>query len=266
MSAAAKLLVERRGGVVRLVLNRPDAANAIDADLAKALLDAAVLCDEDASVRCVVLAARGKLFCAGGDIRVFASAGSALGPMLEGLAGDLHLAMQRLARMGKPLITAIQGPAGGAGLSLAMLGDIALAARSAHFTMAYTALGLSPDGGSTWLLPRLIGLRRAQELALTNRRVGAEEAAALGIVTRAVDDDALAGEVDAVAATLAKSATAALGRTRHLLLSSYGASLEDQMAAEARAIAAGGASPEGQEGVQAFLAKRKPTWAEEARE
>ena len=262
MTADAKLLIERTDGVVRLVLNRPDAANAIDADLAKALRDAAVMCDEDASVRCVVLAARGKLFCAGGDVRAFASAGPKLGAMLHGLASDLHAAMQRLARMGKPLVTAVQGPAAGAGLSLAVLGDIALASRSAHFTMAYTALGLSPDGGSTWLLPRLIGLRRTQELALTNRRVAADEAAALGLVTRAVDDAALAGEVDALASSLARSATAALGRTRTLLLSAFGASLEDQMAAETRAIAAGGDSAEGQEGVQAFLAKRKPAWAE----
>ena len=262
MTAGTKLLVERTDGVVRLVLNRPDAANAIDADLATALRDAAAMCAEDASVRCVVLAARGKMFCAGGDIRAFASAGPDLGTMLHGLASDLHAAMLLLARMNKPLVTAIHGPAAGAGLSLAVLGDVALAARSAHFTLAYTAIGLSPDGGSTWLLPRLIGLRRAQELALTNRRVGADEAAALGLVTRTVDDTALTGEVDALASTLTRSATAALGRTRNLLLSTFGNSLEDQMAAEARAIAASGDSPEGREGVQAFLAKRKPNWAE----
>jgi 2-(1,2-epoxy-1,2-dihydrophenyl)acetyl-CoA isomerase len=158
--------------------------------------------------------------------------------------------------MRKPLITAINGPAAGAGLSLAILGDIAIAARSAHFTLAYPAIGLSPDGGSTWLLPRLVGLRKAQELALCNRRITAEEAAAMGLITRSVADDALAADVTKTTNALIASATGALGRTRQLLLSSFGATLESQMEEEARAIAESGRSADGREGIAAFLAKR----------
>jgi 2-(1,2-epoxy-1,2-dihydrophenyl)acetyl-CoA isomerase len=165
------------------------------------------------------------------------------------------MAIARLARMQKPLITAINGPAAGAGLSLAVLGDIALSARSAHFTPAYTGIGLSPDGGSTWLLPRLVGLRRAQEIVLTNKRLGADDAAELGLVTRAVDDELLAEEVRAIVAQLGKSTTAAIGRTRNLLLSSLESSFETQMEDEARAIAELGRTSQTRDRIRAFVSK-----------
>jgi len=126
--------------------------------------------------------------------------------------------------------------------------------------MACTALKVSPDGRSTWLLPRLIGLRRTHEMMLLNKRFGADEAASMGLITRAVDDDALDAEMNRLAATLAGSATVALGRTRSLLLTSFGASFEGQMAAKTRAIAASGNGAEGQEGIRAFLEKRKPSF------
>jgi 2-(1,2-epoxy-1,2-dihydrophenyl)acetyl-CoA isomerase len=156
------------------------------------------------------------------------------------------------------MVTAVNGPAAGAGFNLSLLGDIAIAAQSAHFTLAYTAIGLTPDGGTTWLLPRLIGLRRAQELALLNKRLSAPDAAAMGLITRTVDDAALTAEVDAIATQLAAGATRALGRTRNLLLASFNSALEEQMEQEARNIAAAGRDPEGREGIAAFLAKRKP--------
>jgi 2-(1,2-epoxy-1,2-dihydrophenyl)acetyl-CoA isomerase len=260
MADLAPLLFERESGVARLVLNRPDAGNAIDIPLARALMLAAIECDEDDAIRCVVLTGRGKLFCAGGDIRGFEAAGDKLGSLLKELSGYLHLAISRLSRMGKPLVTAVNGPAAGAGLSLAVLGDIALATRSAHFSMAYTAIGVTPDGGSTWLLPRLIGLRRAQEMMLLNTRIGAERAEAIGLISRVVDDGALESETAELAERLARSATAALGRTRNLLLESFGASFEGQMEAESRAIAASGNDPHGREGIRAFLEKRQPAF------
>jgi hypothetical protein len=130
-------------------------------------------------------------------------------------------------RMKKPLVVLVNGPAAGAGLSLALAGDITLAAKSAHFTGAYGALGLTPDGGMTWSLPRLVGRRRAQEIILSNRRVSAEEAAAIGLVTRVVADDALEAEGAELAANLARASTAAIGAARQLLLDSFGAKLED---------------------------------------
>ncbi|MNI67554.1 1,2-epoxyphenylacetyl-CoA isomerase [compost metagenome] len=133
-----------------------------------------------------------------------------------------------------------------------------MAAQSAHFTLAYTGLGLSPDGGSTWLLPRLVGLRKAQEMALTNRRVAAGEAAEMGLVTRVVEDDALMVEAEALARKMAESAVHAVGRTRNLLLSSFSATLETQMEAEARAIAEAGRDPESREGISAYADRRPP--------
>lgn len=177
---------------------------------------------------------------------------------MKEITGYLHVAMSRLARMAKPLVTVINGPAAGAGLSLAILGDIALAAKSAHFTLAYPAIGLSPDGGATWMLPRLVGLRRAQEMALLNKRIGAEEAAAIGLITRTVEDAGLSNEAEAVVAQLAVSATAALGRARRLLLESFSATFETQMEFESRAIAESANAPDGREGVAAFIGKRKP--------
>jgi len=255
------LVFERDGAVARLVLNRPDQGNSFNEELGQALLEAAIACDEDEGIRCVVLAGRGRMFCAGGDIQGFLANTERIGAYLKGLTHVVHGALIRLLRMNKPLVTSIHGPAAGAGLCLAALGDIALAARSAHFTAAYTAIGLSPDGASTWVLPRLIGMRRTQELMLLNRRVPAEEAAAMGLITRVVDDAALEAETAQVAATLAGSATQALGRTRNLLLSSFSSGLEEQMEAEARTIAACGAGPEGREGVAAFVGKRKPSFS-----
>ncbi len=254
----APLLVERDGAILRLALNRPQRANALDLALCKALLDAAIDADEDDAVRCVVLSAHGKLFCAGGDIDAFVAAGDVLGPLVKQMTAALHMALARLLRMNKPLVTVIAGPAAGAGLSLAILGDIALAARSAHFTSAYTSIGMTPDGGSTWLLPRLVGMRRAQEMVLLNRRVSAEEAAQLGLITRSVPDEALAAEAESVVQHLAQGATAALGRSRNLLLSSFTTTLETQLEAEARAIANSARTEDAQARMAAFLQQRKP--------
>ena len=140
-------------------------------------------------------------------------------------------------------------------------GDIVIAKRSAHFTLAYSAIGLSPDGGSTWLLPRLVGLRRAQELAIANRRFSADEAAAIGLITRAVDDEELEAETERVSRSLASAATSALGRTRALLQASFSATFESQMETEARAIAEASRGAEHREGVRAFLDKRKPDFS-----
>lgn len=252
------LLLTVDDAVATIALNRPSAGNTIDLPLARALLQAAIRCDHDAAIRCVVITGRGRLFCGGGDIGSFAGAGDGVAGFLSELAGTLHMAMSRLMRMPKPLLVLVNGPAAGAGLSLAVAGDVVLAARSAHFTAAYGGVGLTPDGGMSWLLPRLVGMRKAQEMILTNRRVAAEEAEAIGLVTRVVDDADLETEGQKVAAGLVTSATGALGAARSLLLESYGGGFEAHLERETRSIAAAGATPECREGVAAFLAKRKP--------
>lgn len=239
-----------------MTLSRPDHGNTIDPALARALLEAAKRCDEDDDIRCVVLTGRGKLFCGGGDVSAFSAAGADVSAFLEDLAETLHAAIMRLMRMRKPLITLVNGPAAGAGMSLAMIGDFALAARSAHFSPAYTALGLSPDGGMSWLLPRVVGLRRAQEIILSNRRVSSDEAERIGIVTRIVDGEQLLASGAELAAKLAAEPVAALGAVRRLLLESYDSTLETQLEREMRSIAALGNSEESRRRVAAFVARR----------
>jgi 2-(1,2-epoxy-1,2-dihydrophenyl)acetyl-CoA isomerase len=252
--------LRRDGHVAHITLSRPEVGNALDIPMARALMEAVIACEEDESVRCLVLTGAGRLFCAGGDVAAFAATGDALPAFLREITAYVHAAVVRLARMKKPVVTAINGPAAGAGIGLAIVGDIALADPRAHFTLAYTGIGMSPDGGSTWLLPRLIGTRRAQELCLRNRRVAAEEAATIGLVTRVVPQGALADEAAALAQELALSATSALGATRRLLLESGSASLEAQLDAESRTIAGQARTTEGKEGIAAFIEKRKPNF------
>lgn len=262
--AQPPLRLERDGAIARIVLDRPAAGNTLNLPMAQALVEAASTSALDPSVRCVVLTGTGRFFCAGGDVAAFGAA-SDPAPLFDELAATLHRAVSTLARMDKPLVAAVNGPAAGAGVSLTALADIVIASRAAHFTLAYGAIGLTPDGGATWLLPRLIGLRRTQELILTNRRIGADEAAAIGLVTEAVDVEAFEAKVAAVATRLVESATGAVAATRALLLESFASGLEAQLAKEARAITRASQGAEGLEGVQAFLAKRAPVFIPSAK-
>lgn len=256
MSDAPPVLFDLTDGIARVTLNRPEVGNAIDLPLARMLVDISIRCQTDAAIRCVVLTGAGRLFCAGGDVGAFRSAADDIDALLSELAGTLHIAVARFARMEKPLLTLVNGPAAGAGLSLAIAGDVVLSARSAHYTATYGAIGLTPDGGMSWLLPRLVGLRKAQEIILTNRRIKADEAEAIGLVTRTVDDDALTAEGEAMASQLSAAAIGAIGAARGLLRQGFETSLETQMEREAESIARAGVRPEGREGLAAYFAKR----------
>lgn len=245
-------------GVATVTLNRPDAGNAVDLVMARELVEVAIRCQTDTAIRCVVLTGAGRIFCAGGDVGLFREAGDHVDALLSDLAGTLHMALARFARMAKPLLVLVNGPAAGAGLSLAIAGDVVLCARSAHFTAAYGALGLTPDGGMSWWLPRLVGLRKAQEIILTNRRIKADEAERIGMVTRLVDDDMLTQEGAAMAATLANAAIGAIGAARALLRDSFQTGFETQLESEATAISRAGAAPECREGLAAYFARRSP--------
>ena len=178
-------------GVARIGLNRPEAAHAFNPALCRDLFDAAIACDERDDIRAVLLTGEGPMFSAGGDLKFFEAQGDRLGASLKEITGLLHAAIGRMAHMDAPVVGAINGIAAGAGFSLAASCDIAIAGSSTRFTLAYTAAGLSPDGSSTWFLPRLIGLRRARELMLTNRMLGANEAQQMGIIDRVVPDEDL---------------------------------------------------------------------------
>jgi len=254
------LLIERKGAVLRLTLNRPQVGNALDIPLTEALMKAAIAADEDDTVRAILITGTGRLFCAGGDVAAFGSAGVKLPALLKEITAYLHVAIARLATTNKPVVCAVNGAAAGAGMGLALVGDIVLLGASAQLSVAYTAIGLSPDGGTSWLLPRLVGLRKAQELCLTNRRVKAEEAERIGLVTRVVTDEELQVEALAVATQLALGATGALGATRRLLRDSFSSGIEAQLELESRSIAALGRSQDGREGIAAFIAKRPPAF------
>lgn len=247
-------------GLARLTLNRPDSLNALDRSMAESLMAAAVRCATDPAVRAVLLTGAGKAFCAGGDLKSFHAHGDGIGAHLKETTHFLHAACSTLARMDAPLVVAVQGAAAGAGFSMALLGDLVYAAEGAVFTMAYTAAGLAPDGGSTFLLPRVVGLRRAQELMLTNRRLTGAEAAAWGIATACVADDALAATAEEAARKLAAGPTRSFGRTKRMLADSFNTAFEAQMEREGGNITAAGAEPDGREGIEAFLSKRKPTF------
>src|SRR5438874_1527289 len=166
----------RADGVATLTLNRPDAFNALDLTLGRDLFHAVVEVDDDPAVRAVVITGAGKAFCAGGDVKGFADNADRIGALIKELTTYLHGAVSRLCRSEKPVIMAINGVAAGGGMSLALAGDFVLAAESARFTMAYSKIAATPDGSSTYFLPRLIGLRRAPELYLTNRALSARDA------------------------------------------------------------------------------------------
>ncbi len=251
------LLFDVRDGVARVTLNRPDAANALNLQMGRELMSAALQCDEDPAVRAVVIGATGKMFCPGGDLRSFAAAGADLPKLLKELTTYLHAAISHFMRMRAPVVVAINGTAAGAGFSLACAADLAIAAESARFTMAYTRVGLTPDGSATYFLPRLLGARRALDLMLTNRVLTAAEALDWGFVNRVVPDDQLAQEADTLARHLAAGPTGALGAAKRLVLDGANASLESQMEHEARTIADAARSADAREGIQAFLAKRE---------
>lgn len=251
------LHIERAGSVSRIVLNRPDAGNTIDEAMAIAFGKAAQELAEDPGTRVVVLTGTGALFCGGGDVRAMAVVPDGASAVIDRITSNLHRGIVALAEMPKPLVTVINGPAAGAGLGLAILGDIVIASNTAHFTSAYTAIGMTPDGATSWLLPRLIGLRRALEMVVTNRRVSADEAERIGLVTRVVPAAELSGAEREVTESLGQTYVQALGKARWLVETSYERSLTDHLAIEARTIVDAASKQEGQAGIAAFL-KRRP--------
>ncbi|OBK72087.1 enoyl-CoA hydratase/isomerase family protein [Mycobacterium sp. 1274761.0] len=259
MTEYQTITLEQSGPIARLTLNRPDAANGMNDIMTRELADAAARCDTPAT-KVVVLTGSGRFFSAGGDLKSFATAPSR-GSHIKAVADSLHRAISTFARMNAVLITAVNGTAAGAGFSLAVTGDLVLAAESASFTMAYTKVGLSPDGSSSYFLPRLIGITKTKELMLTNRTLSADEASQWGLVTEVVPDDQLAVRADQLAAQMASTAGGSNGAVKELLLATSSNGLEEQMELEGRVIARSAESADGREGVDAFMAKRKPDFA-----
>jgi 2-(1,2-epoxy-1,2-dihydrophenyl)acetyl-CoA isomerase len=254
------ILLAVDGAVAVITLNRPDLGNAIDLPMALALQSAVRDCAADDAIRCVVLTGAGRMFCVGGDVAAMAAAGDARPQFLAELIGALNDALVPLMAMQKPLLTLVNGPAAGAGFSLAISGDVVLAAQSASFLAAYGAVGLTADAGMSWLLPRLVGLRQTQRLIHLNQKVGAEEAAQMGLVTQVLPDAELAQAGQAMARRLAASAMASVGGVRALLLASLQNTYADQLALERASMVTAAQSAENAEGIAAFLEKRRPVF------
>lgn len=255
----ALVRLERVGSVARIVLARPHAGNAISLDVALQLRGVAEACASDPEVRAVLVSAEGKAFCVGGDLTEFqAVAGRERSDLLRRMADAFHAAQLCILSMPKPVVVSVHGAVAGAGLGLALLGDLVIASSSAHFSSAYTSIGLSADGGSTYLLPRLVGLRRAQQLLLTNRRLTADEALEWGLVTEVVAPEALVEAATEKVDALANGPTAAYGVIRRLLLASSTTDFATQTEDEGRHIARLAAGADASEGFAAFREKRRP--------
>jgi 2-(1,2-epoxy-1,2-dihydrophenyl)acetyl-CoA isomerase len=255
------LQFEIRGHVAWITFNRPASYNAMNHQMMIELAHIANRCSTDPSVRAAVLTGAGeKAFCAGGDVTGFHAAGDHIGAGVYEGTMYLHAAASRFSWMRAPLIAAVNGVAAGAGLSALAFCDLAIAADTATFTSAYTRIGFSPDGSSTWFLPRLIGRRRAMELYLTNRTLTAHEALDWGLVNRVVPAADLITEVGKLAAQLAAGPTRTYGAVKKLMQMSSSDSLESQMELETRTLAEIAASPDAREGIRAFVEKRKPAF------
>jgi 2-(1,2-epoxy-1,2-dihydrophenyl)acetyl-CoA isomerase len=253
------VLVDVRDRVATITLNKPAASNALDLEIARDLLGAALRCEDDPAVRAVVLTGAGKHLCFGGDLRGMSEQGEQVKAYLNELTTHLHAAISSFTRMRAPIIAAVNGTAAGAGVGLVCMTDLAICGRGSKFSLAYTGVGLVPDGSTSVLLPRIVGRRRALELFLLNRVLSADEALAWGLVNQVVDDAEVLAQSRALAAKLAAGPTEAFAAVKRLMTTSE-PGLEQQMAIEGRAIAAQATQPHGREGIAAFLDKRKPNF------
>jgi 2-(1,2-epoxy-1,2-dihydrophenyl)acetyl-CoA isomerase len=254
------LLFNVQNNVAHITLNRPDAANSINEEMGKDLMHAALRCDEDPEIRAVLISGAGKIFSGGGDLKTFSAKGNQLPYYIKEITTYLHAAMSRLTRMDAPVVAAVHGAVAGAGMSIAIACDIVVAAETTRFTVAYTRAGLVPDGSSTYFLPRLVGLKRALELTLTNRLFSAQEALQWGLITQVVPDRELLTQAKAIALQLASGPTRAYGISKRLLHSGWAETLETQMENESQAIANSARTADAHEGISAFLEKRPPKY------
>lgn len=243
-----------------IVLNRPNDANGLTLEMATELAEAAKLVSSDDSVKAVVITGEGRFFCAGGDVASMYHADNS-GEAVKAIADALHDAIEIFATMDAPVICAVNGVAAGAGFSMAVMGDLVIAADSAKFTMAYSNIALSPDGSSTYYLPRLVGLRKAQELMYTNRVLSAEEALDWNLINYVVPADDLASKIEEVTGMFLKGSRQSNASIKKLLISSETNSLHDQMMLESQTISDCANGDDGKEGVASFIEKRKPTFS-----
>jgi 2-(1,2-epoxy-1,2-dihydrophenyl)acetyl-CoA isomerase len=255
------ILLSVEQGVARITLNRPERLNSFNTAMHGALADTLDRIVDDAAIRAVLLTGAGRGFCAGQDLanRVVAADGN---PIDLGASIDRYYAplIRRLATLPKPIVCAVNGVAAGAGANIALACDIVIAARSARFIQSFVKVGLIPDSGGTWALPRLVGPARALGLALTGDDLPAEKAAQWGLIWDCVDDDALSDTAQALATRLAAGPSQALAETKRLIRTATGRTLDAQLDEERDVMRMLGRSDDYREGVAAFAARRRPVF------
>ncbi|MBB52847.1 MAG: enoyl-CoA hydratase [Magnetovibrio sp.] len=263
-STSSSILVDVEGSVCKVVMNRPKSLNALNLELMDTMASVMRDISNDDSIRCVVLSGAGDHFMAGGDIKHF---GTRLGEVsdrtafrheIEAMINGFHETVFYMRAMPKPIIASVRGAVAGAGVSIMLACDMVVATESSFYTLAYCNLGTSPDGGSTFSLPRATGMKRAMEIALLGDRFDAATAERWGLVNRVVSDCELDSEAEALAARLAAGPTYAYARTKALMNESLSNTLHQQLNAESAAFADCAVTDDFNEGVTAFNAKRRP--------
>ena len=259
------VLLARSGPVATLTLNRPDALNVLDEAMVDALIPATAEVAADASIRVLVVRGAGKHFMAGGDIRTFARESSRPADerqrVFQRLVERIHVAVETIARMPQPVVARVQGAVAGFGLSLMNACDLAIASDDAYFAAGYRQIGITPDGGGTWSLPRIVGQRRALGILLLGERFGAADALAMGLVNRVVPLAELDAAVDAAARSLAEGPREVLAATKRLVREAQRHTLSEHLQAEAVSFGRMAAADDFVEGVASFLAKRPARFA-----
>jgi 2-(1,2-epoxy-1,2-dihydrophenyl)acetyl-CoA isomerase len=257
----ASILVSRDAGVLSLTLNRPDKLNALNPEMHAVLRGALEQALDDASIRAVLLTGTGRGFCAGQDLSERnVSPEAAPIDLSVSLGSNYNPLVRRLRALPKPVVCAVNGVAAGAGANIALACDIVIAARSASFVQSFAKLGLVPDSGGTYFLPRLVGTARAMGLSLLGERLSAEEAQRWGLIWKAVDDAKLADEAAAMARSLAAGPTKGYGLIKKAMYASPGNLLDAQLDLERDLQREAGFSEDYKEGVKAFMQKRPPTF------
>jgi 2-(1,2-epoxy-1,2-dihydrophenyl)acetyl-CoA isomerase len=256
LSESIELIVEEK--IATIYFNRPKVFNSFDLEMINDFATKLSSLSTDQEIRSVVISGRGKAFCAGGDVRWAASHPKGAAAAFHLLAGSLHNAIVEIRRMRKPVIAAINGVAAGAGFSIALSCDFRVIERSAILRQAYTSNGLCIDGGGTFTLPRLVGLAKAIEIAAFDEPISADKALEWGLVTKVVEDGKSVEEAFEMAKRLANTSLYSFGRVKELLTESFNTPLELQLERERKGLSACAAHPDGREGIQAFLEKRKP--------
>ena len=257
-SSSDTILFTQQGSIGTLTFNRPEVYNAMNAELIHAMRDVTADIVASKTIRAVILKGAGKAFLAGGDVGLFHKQRETLVETVKPLGHALHEGIKNIRNMPFPVIAQIHGACAGAGLSVAMAADFAIAAEGAQFNTAYTKIGLSPDGGSTFFLPRYVGMKRAIELTMLADMFDAKAAAAMGIINRAVPADLLELEVATLAERLSNGATMAYARAKKLINQSFVTPIDKQLDDEIAFVAECAKTNDFKEGVAAFVEKRKP--------